>query len=292
MEVENPGRDTLEWHPGFYGATELELVKNKDDLEFQREYNLGKKPLQMDLLVIKKLRDVRVANEIGQMFKTYNVIEYKSPDDGLTIDDYYKTVGYACLYKGLGNTVDAIPAGELTVTMVREGRPEKLFRMLRQAGSEIEEKYRGIYYIKGNTLFDTQIIVTGRLDKKAHRSLRILSRKAQEEDVRGFLEDVAQYTAQGDRENIEAVLQVSVNANRKLYQKIKIRRDFVMWEALKDLMKDEIEKEMQDAEEKATQDTLLLVIRNLMESMKWTAEQAMAAMKIPAADQQKYVSKL
>ena len=27
----------IQWHPGFYGAAELELDSNRDDLEFQRE---------------------------------------------------------------------------------------------------------------------------------------------------------------------------------------------------------------------------------------------------------------
>lgn len=38
----------------FCAAAELELRSNKGDLEFKREYNLSKKPLQMDLLIIEK----------------------------------------------------------------------------------------------------------------------------------------------------------------------------------------------------------------------------------------------
>lgn len=56
---------SIQWHPGFYGAAELELISNKGDLEFQREFNLGKEPLRMDLLIIKKLADVEIKNEIG-----------------------------------------------------------------------------------------------------------------------------------------------------------------------------------------------------------------------------------
>ena len=57
-----------------------------------------------------------------------------------------------------------------------------------------------------------------------------------------------------------------------------------MCEALKELMKEDFEKKEQE--------TLLNTIRNLMDSMKWTAEQAMAAMKIPDADRGKYMAKL
>lgn len=90
---DNLEKTEIQWHPGFYGAAELELISNREELEFQREYNLSKKPLQMDLLIIKKLADVQIENEIGRIFKKYNVVEYKSPEDGLTIDDYYKTMG-------------------------------------------------------------------------------------------------------------------------------------------------------------------------------------------------------
>ena len=91
---------SIQWHPGFYGAAEIEFLSNKGDLEFWREFNLSKEPVRMDLLIIKKLTDVKIKNEIGHIFKKLNVAEYKSPDDALTIDDYYKTIGYACLYKG------------------------------------------------------------------------------------------------------------------------------------------------------------------------------------------------
>lgn len=61
-----------------------------------------------------------------------------------------------------------------------------------------------------------------------------------------------------------------------------------MCDALRELMKDDFEKK----ELEAKQETLLEAIKNLMDSMKWTAEQAMAAMKIPDADRGKYLAKL
>lgn len=126
-------------------------------------------------------------------------------------------------------------------------------------------------------------MVIKQLDKKAHCTLRILSKNAQETDVKEFLEEAMRMVEQGDRNNIDAVLQVSVSANLKLYEMIK-RSDKIMCDALKELMKEDFEKKEQE--------TLLNTIRNLMDSMKWTAEQAMAAMKIPDADRGKYMSKL
>ncbi len=140
--------DKIAWHPGFYGAAELELRANSDVLTFIQEYNLSKEPLRADLLVIRKEPGVQIANEIGRIFKGHNIIEYKSPDDGLTIDDFYKAAAYACLYKSLGQTVNQYPAEDITVSLFREAYPRELFSALRESGRSIEEKFPGIYYSK------------------------------------------------------------------------------------------------------------------------------------------------
>ncbi|WP_250779918.1 hypothetical protein [Schaedlerella arabinosiphila] len=61
-----------------------------------------------------------------------------------------------------------------------------------------------------------------------------------------------------------------------------------MCDALRELMKEDFEKQ----ERETRQETLLETIKNLMDTMKWTAEQAMTAMKIPDADRGKYIAKL
>lgn len=61
----------IQWHPGFYGAAELKFLSNKDDLEFLREFNLSKEPIRMDLLIIKKLSDAKIENELGHIFKKW-----------------------------------------------------------------------------------------------------------------------------------------------------------------------------------------------------------------------------
>ena len=166
---------TIQWHPAFCAAAELELSANRAELDFQREYNLSKKPLQIDLLVVEKLDDVSIQNEIGRIFRRYNVIEYKSPGDGMTIDDFFKTVGYACIYKGLGKTVDQIPIDQLTVSLFREGHPEKLFRSLESYGLTVKKEFDGVYYVEG-LLIPAQVVVTRELESGKHLWLKVLSR--------------------------------------------------------------------------------------------------------------------
>ncbi len=44
----------IQWNAAFCAAAELELLENREELDFQREHNLSKKPLQIDLLVVEK----------------------------------------------------------------------------------------------------------------------------------------------------------------------------------------------------------------------------------------------
>ena len=282
----------IQWHPAFYGAAELELRDNKEDIEFQREYNLSKEPLRMDLLVVRKLADARMKNEIGHIFRQYNIVEYKSPGDGLSIDTFYKTVGYACFYKGLGKTEDAIPIQEMSISFFREVYPGKLFTKLESLGMEIKNPYPGIYYIRQwQAMPDIQIVVTGVVDPEKHPALRVLSRNVKEEDARAFVQEASKLTEPEDRNNVDAVLDASVAANRELYETIR-RDDPFMCEALRELMKDEIAEREQKADEKARQENSIELIKNLMETMKMTAEQAMEALKVPVKDRKKYMAGL
>lgn len=240
--------DKIQWHPGFAAATGLEFRDDYKYVKLESEYNLSKEPIRIDLLITKdKGLSRKFSNEIGHLMRTYNIIEYKSPGDSINIDDYYKTIGYACFYKGHGEHVDEIQAEKITVSLFCTGKPVKLLKRLEKSGLGIEWKYPGIYYITGNTLFPVQIVVINSL-KKEHSSLRILSDKAEKEDVENFLQNAVKSNEQWERESIDAVLQVSVSANRELYEQI--REETGMCQALRELMKDEFENAEKKAEKR------------------------------------------
>jgi len=277
----------IQWHPAFCAAAELELLANRAELDFQREYNLSKKPLQIDLLVVEKLDDVSIQNEIGRIFRRYNVIEYKSPGDGMTIDDFFKTVGYAYIYKGLGETVDQIPIDQLTVSLFREGCPEELFHTLEKYGLKVKKEFDGVYYVEG-LLIPAQVVVTKELESGKHWSLKILSRNALEEDIRGFVENAQNLTGQGDRANVDAVLQVSVSANYELYEEMK-RRYPEMCEAMRRLMQDEMREAQKDGmvqgEMKAKKETAITLA-----NMGMPVEKIAEAVKVNLKMVQEWIS--
>lgn len=233
------------WHPAFQGALGVELRKEQRFAHMVPECLLGKEPLRIDLLLIKRDPLYQFQNEIGHLWRKYNIIEYKGPDDSLTIDAFYKVIGYACLYKGCGQRVNCISAEEITVSVFVTRYPVKLFKQLSAIGVTAGEQYPGIYYLLGKIPFPMQIIVTGKLSQSAHSGLRILSKRVQKEDVRRFLEETKELTEQGDCDNVDAVLQASAGANYAAFEEI--RRDEDMCEALRRLFQDEIEEKMATA---------------------------------------------
>ena len=119
-----------QWHPAFFGSLQIEFEKEADKLIFENEHQLSTKPMAIDALIIKKRSDEPIRKNIGRIFRKYNIIEYKSPDDYLSIDDFYKVYGYACFYKYDTSKADEIKVTDLTITFVSEGYPQKLIQHL------------------------------------------------------------------------------------------------------------------------------------------------------------------
>ena len=135
----------LHWHPAFYAGMQIELQDEADKLSFQEEYLLGKEPMRMDMLLIKKNTKDKIQKNIGRIFRTYNVIEYKSPTDYLSVDDFYKVYTYALSYKVKTGGADEIPIDELTITFVCSHYPKHLFKYVEQKWNvSVEEIESGI----------------------------------------------------------------------------------------------------------------------------------------------------
>ena len=208
----------IQWHPAFVAAMELELAGY--GLYFDSEHNLSKKPLQIDLLVIKKDEPVNITNEIGRIFKKYNIMEYKSPDDSLNIDTFFKVQAYAALYKADGSTVDEKKEYDMTISLVRERKPLGLFKSLKERNRKIEMPYKGIYYIKSGTLFDMQVIVTSELSGDEHAWIKSLSYKTQFADMKKLIYKTRKL-GEHEMELANSVIDVALRANKALLEELR-----------------------------------------------------------------------
>ena len=137
-----------------------------------------------------------------------------------------------------------IDAADMTISLFRHSYPRQLFVDLERLHAIIETRHPGVYYVSGIINIPVQIVVAGRLEADIFSALRILTDKAKESDVRRFIAESVGIDSKVDKQNIDAILQVSVSANDELYRKI--RRETTMCEALRELMKDEIEKTERD----------------------------------------------
>jgi len=142
---------TTQWHPAFFGSLQIEFEKEADKLLFESEHQLSTKPMAIDVLIIKKISNEPIKKNIGRIFRKHNLIEYKSPDDYLSIDDFYKVYGYACFYKYDTSITNEIKITDLTISFVCEGYPRKLIRHLETTKKyKISKHGNGIYYVEGD----------------------------------------------------------------------------------------------------------------------------------------------
>ena len=182
MAVQETKNTLLQWHPAFYAGMQIELAEEAHKLQFENEHQLSKKPLGIDVLIIKKKNKDKIEKNIGRIFRKHNIIEYKSPEDYLSIDDFYKVFGYACLYKSDTDNVNSIRAEEITVSYVCESSPRKVLKHLEEILKyEIVKVDKGIYYILG-AIFPIQLILTSELSEKSNFWLRNLTNNLKEEN--------------------------------------------------------------------------------------------------------------
>ena len=263
MSQKNTIEDSrVQWHPAFVAAMNLELKQNRNELIYEREYNLNTKPLSIDLLVLKKNRDVPIENEIGRIFKGHNILEYKSEGDHLDIDVFYKVGSYAALYKAYGERVDSVKAEDVTVSLIRQTKPEGLFRHFRKSGTPVRNPYPGIYYIEGEVLFPTQIVVVGELDKASHIWLGALSGKLARQDMVALLESARRLNEKSEKEFADSVLQVSVAANKGIVDELKgVEKD--MCQALLEIMEPEIRQIKQEVSQEVRQEDIAITVKTL-----------------------------
>lgn len=245
MEIENK----VQWHPAFCAAMELELRANKNGLTYNREHNLSSEPLRIDLLIIKKDANEVIENEIGAIFLGHNIVEYKSPDDKVNIDTFYKVLSYACLYKSDTGAVDEILDTDITITLVRERKPVKL---LEQLGNKyaIVKSGGGIYQVDG-MLFPMQIVVTGELEEDAHIWLKSLTREMGQAGAEVLLghcdslhaDDVAYNQA-------KSVVSLVSDVNKELFKRITMGGGKVSDELKYMILPELAEKDVEIAESK------------------------------------------
>ena len=251
-----------QFHPAFCDAMTQIFEHDNVKYVYEREYNLNSMPNRIDLLVIR-IDDKKVVsnnkygcddgtehdkeqsvNGIAKLCRTYNIFEYKSPRQQLSVDEYYVAMAYAYLYAG--KTKNA-KMEDITVSFVREGKPHKLMSYFKKNGHQVTEYEKGIYHIIKKDHVDMQIIVTGELDDK-YIWLRALSDKLTLDDAVKLAIDAGKEHDSEGRQRVRSILDLvsRLNRNKEWMKEMKSMGAF------RDLFKEEFEekdKKIQDLSE-------------------------------------------
>ena len=214
--------EKIDYHYGFYGMMRCryECGFSREEVEFQQEVELGDRPLRTDAIFVSRLEVIPFIDALGGRLNKRNVIEYKSPGDSLSIDDFFKVVGYACIYKSDGKTVNEIPFGDVSVFIFCYAYPRKTFAILKEMGFIVSEAQPGIYCVEAALSLSVHVVIIPQLPE-GYEELKILAPKAKKEDALKVLEDARKNDDPYYIEHIEAGLRVSMAANPELYEEIR-----------------------------------------------------------------------
>ncbi len=243
MAKKTKDKQVLQWHPAFFASIQIELAEEADKLIFENEHQLGTKPKEIDVLIIKKNSEEKIHKNLGRIFRKHNIVEYKSPDDYLSIDDFYKVYGYACFYKSDVAKVDGIKADDITITFVCKNYPYKMMRHLENSRHLLVNGYEdGIYYIQGD-IIPMQLIVTSELSEGNNLWLRHLTNDLHERTTVEQL--IEAYGEHRDEKLYKSAMDIIVRANYEKFEEVR-----EMCDALEELMEDKmVERENAAKEE-------------------------------------------
>lgn len=173
----------VNWHEAASCAFQIELQDYVSLLEYVTEYALGKNNYRIDLLIIKKITDILIPKNIACIFKTFNLLEIKGIGSSVTINSYYKTIGYAGLFISQTDHTNQYSSLDVSLTLLSCHYPRKLMKHLReQKELTIAKAFPRVYYVNKET-FTTQIIVTKELSPKDNLYLRCLTNNLEDADL-------------------------------------------------------------------------------------------------------------
>lgn len=232
------------FHYGFYAAMKVEYDIIHANITYEQEVQLGEDPIRLDFLIVKKDESVVLSDPIGAFFKSVNLFEYKSPEDGLSIDDFYKAQGYGLIYKGFDRKVNELPIEDMTLTLIRHSYPRELIKALDNTGFIIHEEYPGIFRVEGNISIPVQLVISSRLPEGEYEGLKLLASGCTKDVIMHYAERAVASGDENIKTNAGTVIGVCLDINKNLGSELK--EDGVMNEVIRDIFKKDFDAARQD----------------------------------------------
>lgn len=184
----------INWHEATVCAIQITLRDYAHLLEYYPEYPLGKNAYRIDLLVVHKLSKMEIPHSIAKIFRSYNLFEIKGVHSSLTVNAYYKTIGYASLLIAAGNSAP-YDRRDISLSFLCRRYPRKLMKHLAEdCKITVAKQSSGVYYINKD-IYPIQIIVSKELPADESLYLRCLTDRLTEKNLIAQLaDDSSKYT--------------------------------------------------------------------------------------------------
>jgi hypothetical protein len=178
--------------------------------------------MRIDVLIIKKTRDITIKKSLGQIFRNHNIIEYKNPNDSFSINDFGKTMAYCYTY----TSNKKVPITDISLSIIVSKKPLTVFKHLKAVyGWKINEEYPGIHIVSGAGLaFPIQLIDSKKLPETENLYLKNLREGVPFESVEKVFTESKDLKG-ADWEGFAAYIYVLSNANSEnMKELIKMRK--------------------------------------------------------------------
>jgi hypothetical protein len=268
------------WHRAFFEAIQAELEAYKNALIYEAEYELKREFPRIDVVVIKKPRNLVIKKNIGRIFREVNLVEYKSPKDYLSVRDFYKGLAYVGLY--LEQAPKRIEITDMTLTFVETRHPRDLLTHLKSVQKyELNPQGAGIYEVKG-CIVPIQIIESKALSVAENLWLS---------NLKGGLsiDRLTEVLGKGREKKIELYVRAVLEANIEKMKEVRRMTDAMFYTELESILENggwrtkAVEREQQKAEANQRK-----TVRKLAKK-SWSVADIAEFMEVDIATVQKYL---
>ena len=244
-------QERADYHHAAYAFIKIHFALLGANLEYIQEHELGEKPLRVDFIVIKKSPDEKLTDAIGEFFRVVNILEIKSPEDSLSIDDFFKVQAYGLLYKVLDHKVDELPIKDMTLTLMRDSYPREMFKALKKYNFTVTSSRSGIYNVDTGNFIPVRVMITSQMSDEDLAELKLMTRNVTQDDVKIFMTQAASSHDHNIIENAGAALRFFFIAHKELGKKVTEGFKMKDNDIIKEIFGDLFEEDKQKAEQKA-----------------------------------------
>jgi hypothetical protein len=172
-----PGKTRTWWHPLLAGLLRWQLGSH---YLLQEEVNVGKKPLQIDILLLQKIQGElppearRILAGLAEYLGELTLLEFKSPSDTLRAGDFQTFLAYALLYRAQNGPL--LDPGKLHLVVIAPRLTEPYREELRLLGVTVLPQEPGIWRLEGGVaVHPTWVLETEVLAGVSHPLLTLFS---------------------------------------------------------------------------------------------------------------------